>query len=79
MAVKLLQMGFYSSDIRGIMPLGLSNAMGLPIVIFNSNSEIPLLHIIPRAIKDSSPLFLTYNDGHYDYAFFCCDATENGA
>lgn len=33
MASKFLQMGFYSSDTGDIMPLGLSNALGLPILI----------------------------------------------
>ena len=80
MAVKFLQMGFYSSDIGDIMPLGLSNAVGLPIVIFNSNSgKSSASHYTARVIKSSTPVFLTYNgfgDGHYDYASYCGDPTE---
>ena len=54
------------------MPLGLSNALSLPIVIFTLYRDNPVLCITPRKMTVHMPIFLTYNyfnDGHYKYAF----------
>ena len=67
---------FYSSILGDILPLTISNLIGLNIKIITNLSQCPLIDICPQdepliSIKSKPILTLAYNqenDGHYDIA-----------
>ena len=72
-ACEFLVPGFYQSALGDAMPLGMANALKLPIVIFTSKRESPVLCITPQETMSTIPIFVTLNyfdSGHYDYAVF---------
>ena len=51
------------------MVRAVSNALGLPIVMFSSAHHYPVVYTIPRICNASVPLFVAFNQadaGHYD-------------
>ena len=67
-----LQDGHFASELGNSMPLAASNALCLPIVVFTSMLNFPLLAICPqdKTVSDD-PLYLVYDmsfAGHYDAA-----------
>ena len=60
------------------MVLAVSNALGLPVIIFSSAYHYPLIYITPRFCKISVPLYVAFNQagtGHYDAVTF--DTLDN--
>ncbi|CAF0737197.1 unnamed protein product [Adineta ricciae] len=67
---------FYSSILGDILPLTMSNLLGIPIKIITNLSQCPLIDVCPQdepllSMKSIPILTLAYNqenDGHYDIA-----------
>ena len=60
------------------MVLAVSNALGLPVIIFSSAHHYPLIYITPRFCKISVPLYVAFNQagaGHYNAVTF--DTLDN--
>ena len=57
-----LQDSHFVSELGNSMPLAASNAMCLPIVVFNAMFNFPLLPICPqdKTLSDD-PIYLVYN------------------
>ena len=67
------QSGTFSGDLGDLMVLTLANVLQIPITIFTSVENMPILCIMPTTstMETTSPMFLTYSQsgaGHYDYA-----------
>ena len=71
-ALNYLADGEFSGDIGDLMVLTLANILGIPLTIFTSVENMPVLCVTPTLNCDTSvPLYLTYvqaGAGHYDYA-----------
>ena len=54
------------------MVVAISNALGLPIIVFPSASHYPVINIAPRVCRVSIPLFVHsfLSPGHYDAVSF---------
>ena len=67
---------FYSSTLGDILPLTMSNLIGIPMKIITNLSECPVIDICPQdeprlGMKSRPTLLLAYNqenEGHYDIA-----------
>lgn len=67
---------FYSSTLGDILPLTMSNLIGIPMKIITNLSQCPVIDICPQdeprlAMKSIPTLLLAYNqenEGHYDIA-----------
>lgn len=73
LAEEFLIDGFFHSDLGDAMPLGMSNALKLLVVLFTSSRENSVMYITPRNMLSSTPIFLKLNffgDGHYNYAAY---------
>lgn len=68
--MAFLQEGHFAAELGNSMPLAASNALRIPIVVFTSMLNFPVLPVSPREIVLSeNPIFLTYDmnyAGHYD-------------
>ena len=66
--------GVFGGALGDAMPLALSNVLQLPIVIFTSIENFPVIAISPRQqLPEVQPLYLAYTQqgpGHYDIAKF---------
>ncbi len=71
-ASNYLADGEFAGDIGDLMVLTLTNILGIPLTIFTSVENMPVLCVTPILNCDTSvPLYLTYvqaGAGHYDYA-----------
>ncbi len=50
-----------------------SNALGLPVIVFSSAHHHPLIYTTPRVCNASIPLYVAFNQanaGHYDAVTF---------
>ena len=68
-APMFLQQGHFFGPLGNTMVLAISNALGLPIIIFSSASHYPIINIAPRVCRASLPLYVAFNQtgaGHYD-------------
>lgn len=68
-APQFLQQGYFYGPLGNTMVLAISNALGLPIIVFSSAYHYPVINIIPRVCKASIPLYVAFNQsgaGHYD-------------
>ena len=67
-----LQSGMFSGELGDLMVLTLANILQMPITIFTSIEQMPILCVMPTiSIVTTTPIFLTYTQdgpGHYDYA-----------
>ena len=66
--------GVFGGALGDAMPLALANVLRLPIVLFTSIENFPVVVVNPRQqVPDAEPLFLAYQQqgpGHYDIAEF---------
>ena len=72
-AQLFLEDGHFSSDAGDLTVLTLANILLMPVTIFTSINNMPVLCILPTSgpIITSQPIFLAYNQsgrGHYDSA-----------
>lgn len=69
-AKAFLQEGHFASQLGNAMPLAVSNALRIPIVVFTSMSNFPVLPVSPRErVLSENPICLVYDmncAGHYD-------------
>lgn len=68
-AEKFLQNGFFTGELGDTMVLALSNVLNMPITVFSSICDHPIVNILPRKLDVSFALFIAYNQcgpGHYD-------------
>jgi hypothetical protein len=66
-----LESGHFNSDLGDTILLALSNALGIPIIVFSSITDHCVINIMPRHVKTSIPVHLAYlqhGGGHYDAA-----------
>ena len=57
------------SDLGDTVLLALSNALGIPIIVFSSITNHSIINIMPRDLKTSVPVhlaYLQYGAGHYE-------------
>ena len=72
-AENFLQQGYFHGPLGNTMVLALSNALGLPIVIFSSALHYPIIHVSPRVCRAAIPLYVAFNQsgaGHYNAVLF---------
>ncbi len=72
-AHQYLTSGHFTGDLGDLMVLTLANVLHMPITVFTSVVNMPVLCIIPTVeVADSvHPIFITFTQagpGHYDYA-----------
>ena len=68
-APKFLQQGYFFGPMGNTMVLAVSNALGIPIVVFSSANHYPIINITPRVCEVPIPLYIAFNQpgaGHYD-------------
>jgi len=69
-ANAFLQDGYFAAELGNAMPLAASNALHIPVVVFTTMSNFPIIPICPRdIILTNTPIFLAYDmnfAGHYD-------------
>ena len=68
-AEHFLQCGYFEGELGDTMVLALSNALGLPIIVFSSIPNHRFISIFPRQVNISFPIYLAYTHcgpGHYD-------------
>ena len=70
---QYLQDGHFAGDAGDLMVLTLANVLGLPITIFTSIHNMPVLCVMPtsQTITTAEPVFLAFSQngpGHYDAA-----------
>lgn len=64
-----LRDGFFNSELGNTMVLALANVMGMPIIIFSSILQYPIISVNPHHMTVAIPVFVAYNHtgcGHYD-------------
>ena len=54
-ADKFMESGFFYGELGNTMILSLSNALGLPLIIFSAAIYHPLINITPRHLRASIP------------------------
>lgn len=68
--MAFLQDGHFAAELGNSMPLAASNALRIPIVVFTSILNFPVLPLSPReSVLSENPIFLAYDmnyAGHYD-------------
>lgn len=72
-APTFLKQGHFFGPLGNTMVVAISNALGLPIIIFSSASHYPVINIAPRVCKASLLLYVAFNQsgaGHYDAVSF---------
>ena len=68
-APMFLLPGHFFGPLGNTMVVAISNALGLPIIVFSSASHYPVINIAPQVCKVSIPLYIAFNQsgaGHYD-------------
>ncbi len=68
-AEKFKEEGYFFGPLSDTMVLAISNATGIPIVIFSSALYYPIIYITPRNLKTHISLYVAFNQagaGHYD-------------
>ena len=68
-APQFLQQGYFYGPLGNTMVLAISNAAGLPIIVFSSANHYPVIIIAIRACKAPIPLYVAFNQsgaGRYD-------------
>ena len=76
-----LQSGQYTGDLGDLMVLTLANMLNIPITVFTSVNNMPVLCIMPttQSVLSTQPLFLAFTQsgpGHYD-AVIATTGTSN--
>ena len=68
-AELFLTSGHFNCALGDLVPLAISNAFGISIILFTSNQSHSVINVTPRQLKISVPIYLAYlqhGDGHYD-------------
>ena len=68
-APQFLQQGYFYGPLGNTMVLAISNALGLPIIVFSSANHYLVINIAPRVCRAPIPLYVAFNQsgaGHYD-------------
>jgi hypothetical protein len=62
--------GYFAGELGNVMTLGMSNMLKMPIIIFSSLENYPVIPVLPRhQLKNITPLYVCFNGagcGHYD-------------
>ncbi len=78
-ADKFRQSGYFFGPLSNTMVLAISNAIGIPVIIFSSAHHYPIICITPRVCRISTPLYIAYNQFdaglHYDAVLLNDDLT----
>jgi hypothetical protein len=64
-----LRDGYFNSELGNTMVLALANVFGVPIVVFSSIIQYPVINVNPDHMSVPLPVFVAYNHsgcGHYD-------------
>lgn len=75
---EYLQDGHFTGCVGDLMVLTLANLLGMPISIFTSVTNMPLLCVMPTTVI-TQPIFLAYTQtgpGHYDVALPITDGVS---
>ena len=78
-APKFLKQGYFFGPMGNTMVLAVSNALGVPIVVFSFASHYPVINVTPRVCEVPVPLYIAYNQagpGHYDGVSFKGGSTQ---
>ena len=65
------QSGHFDSALGDTVPLAVSNALGIPVIVFSSIQKYCVINITPRHLTTAVPILLAYLQhgvGHYDAA-----------
>ena len=69
-ALKYVE-GYFFGELADTIVLALANVLGLPLIIFTSIVQQPVVIISPRHMKAHIPIYIVFNQsgsGHYDAA-----------
>ena len=72
-APMFLQQGHFFGPLGNTMVVAISNALGLPVIVFSSASHYPVINIKPRECRAPIPLYVAFNQssaGHYNAVTF---------
>lgn len=70
-ANKFHDKGYFDSELGNTMPLALSTALQLSLVIFSNDIHTPTMCVTPEVVTTEAVMFLVYDStgkGHYDAA-----------
>ena len=63
--------GYFTGELGNVMTLAMSNVLRMPIIIFSSLENYPVIPVLPRhQLKNITPLYICFNGagcGHYDF------------
>ena len=79
-AAKYKQPGYVFGPLGNTIVLAVSNALGIPVIVFSSAHHYPIVYITPRVCRNPTPLYVGFNQagaGHYDAVVFN-DTASNG-
>ena len=81
-ANHFLEMGEYPGDVGDLVLMAVSNILKIPIVIFTSIQNLPIIiqHPTTHGAIHAQPIFLTYQQhgpGHYDVASYSGDSKSD--
>ena len=79
-APHFLHQGHFFGPLGNTMVVAISNALGLPIIVFSSANHYPVVNIAPRVCRVSIPLYIAFNQagaGHYDAVLFKTSQTPS--
>ena len=80
-----LQSGHYTGDLGDLMILTLANVLHIPITVFTSISNMPVLCVLPtttQSIHSTQPIFLAFTQsgpGHYDAVVSAAESSNPSA
>lgn len=74
--------GYFGGPLGDLMPLAMTNVLGIPLAIITTESHTPIISVCPQdRIRTGAPMFLAYTSyglGHYDAAVFRSETNEHG-
>lgn len=63
--------GYFTGELGNLMVLAMSNLLKLPVVVFSSLENYPVIPVLPESqLKGNRPLYVSFNSlgcGHYDF------------
>lgn len=73
--------GYFGGPLGDLMPLAMTNVLGIPLAIITTESHTPIISVCPQdQIRMGAPIFLAYTSyglGHYDAAVLKSDSSEH--
>ena len=79
-AAKFIDESYFFGPLANTMIKAVSNALGLPIIVFSSALHYPIVYTTPRVCQVSIPLYVAFNQagaGHYSALSFRDDEKDN--